>query len=283
MSYRNILTVVDEVGKPDQTIGAAIKLAEQHQAHLTGLHVAADPIMQLYFDGPISQDVLVSLREQAQLSVQRAEAAFGKILGQSTLSNDFRSQIAATSVIDEVIAMHARHADLVVLTQSDPSKERTAGNAMPEEVILQGGRPVLVIPYVGIGHDFGHNVLVGWDGSREAARAMNDALPILATADKVTVMSVNPKTSTGGTSGTGELAGADIALHLARHDIKVEVMHETSHDLSPDQVILSRVAELDIDMLVLGAYGTPRLRERLFGGVTRSLLHEMTVPTLFSH
>ena len=212
--------------------------------------------------------------------MQRAEAAIGKVLGQSALSNDFRSQIAATSVIDDVIAMHARHADLVVLTQSDSSKERAAGNAMPEEVILQSGRPVLVVPYVGISHDFGHHILVGWDGSREAARAMNDALPILATADKVTVMSVNPKTGTG---GTGELAGADIALHLARHDIKVEVMQETSHDLSPDQVILSRAAELDIDMLVLGAYGTPRLRERLFGGVTRSLLHEMTVPTLFSH
>ncbi|MDF1734683.1 MAG: universal stress protein [Minwuia sp.] len=280
MAYRNILTVVDEVGKPDQTIGAAIKLAEKHQAHLAALHVAADPIMQLYFDGPISQDVLVSLREQAQLSVQNAEATFTRVLGQSTLSSDFRSQIAATSVIDEVIAMHARHADLVVLTQSDPSKERASGNAMPEEVILLGGRPVLVIPYVGIQKDFGNHVLVGWDGSREAARAMNDALPILATADKVTVMSVNPKTGTG---GTGELAGADIALHLARHDINVEVMHETSHDLSPDQVILSRAAELDIDMLVLGAYGTPRLRERLFGGVTRSLLHEMTVPTLFSH
>lgn len=280
MSYRNILAVVDEVGKPEQTIAAAIRLSEANEAHLTGLHVAADPIMQLYFDGPISQDVLVSLREQAQQSVESARATFEKVLGQSRLTSDFRSQIAATSVIDEVIAMHGRHADLVVVTQSDPEKERSAGNAMPEEVILQSGRPVLVVPYVGIGHEFGHNVLVGWDGSREAARAMNDALPILATADKVTVMSVNPKT---GTKGTGELAGADIALYLARHEIKVEVMHETSRELSPDQVILSRAAELDIDMLVLGAYGTPRLQERLFGGVTRSLLHEMTVPVLFSH
>ena len=280
MSYRNILTIVDDVGKPEQTIGAAIKLAETHQAHLTGLHVAADPVMQLYVDGPISQDVLIALRDQAAQSIERARTAFEKVLGQSTLSSDFRSDIAATSVIDEVLAMHARHADLVVVTQSDSEKERAAGNAMPEEVILLSGRPVLVVPYIGIQKDFGNHVLVGWDGSREAARALNDALPILATADKVTVMSVNPKTGTG---GTGELAGADIALHLARHGIKVEVMHETSNELSPDQVILSRAAELDIDMLVLGAYGTSRMRERLFGGVTRSLLREMTVPVLFSH
>lgn len=280
MSYCNILTVVDEVGKPEQTIGAAVTIAESHQAHLTGLHVAADPVMQLYVDGPMSQDVLNSLREQAVNSVHRAQKMFDGVIDRTSLSNDFRSQIAATAAIDDIIAMHARHADLVVLTQSEPDRERMAGNSMPEEVILMSGRPVLVVPYVGINAQFGRHIMVGWDGSREAARAMNDALPFLVQADKVTVISVNPKS---GVRGTGELPGADIALHLARHDVKVEVLRETSNELNPDQVILSRAAELDIDMLVLGAYGTPRLQERLFGGVTRSLLHEMTVPTLFSH
>lgn len=281
MAIKDILVVVDEAGDPATTVRAAMKLAEDHGAHLTGLYVSVEPTWPLYAYGPVPTDALNALRAQADKAAEAARATFTKIVNETSLSVDFRTQEATAALADEIIALHARHADLVVLGQSTPDNERPAGNDMPEEVIFYSGRPVLVVPYVGINHDtFGRRVMVGWDGSREAARALNDALPLIDNAEKAFVITVNPKP---GNSRHGELPGADIALHLARHGINVEVMHETVADIDPDQVILSRASDLDIDMLVLGAYGTPRLQERVFGGVTRTILQEMTVPVLFSH
>jgi nucleotide-binding universal stress UspA family protein len=139
---------------------------------------------------------------------------------------------------------------------------------------------VLVLPYIGPAASFGERAFVAWDASREAARAVNDALPLLRRAKQVGVLTVNPRPWP---FGHGEEPGGDIGLHLARHGVKVEVQRIEAPDIDPGNAILSHLADRSADLLVMGAYGHSRLREFVLGGVTRTILGEMTVPVLMSH
>ena len=137
-----------------------------------------------------------------------------------------------------------------------------------------------MIPYIGPAPTLGQRVTVAWDASREAARAVNDALPLLVRAQAVDVVTVNPSDSP---FGHGEDPGADIALHLARHDIQVEVRRIETRDLDVANTVLSHIADRGSDLVVMGAYGHSRLRELVLGGVTRTILRDMTVPVLMAH
>ena len=143
---------------------------------------------------------------------------------------------------------------------------------------MAAGRPALVVPYIGAGKTIGARPMVAWDGGREAARAVNDAMPMLERAKSVVVLTVNPKKR-----DHGQEPGADIALHLARHGIKVEAQHLEVRDMSVADTILSRMADQGIDLLVMGAYGHSRIREWVMGGTTRQIFANMTVPVLMSH
>jgi nucleotide-binding universal stress UspA family protein len=150
----------------------------------------------------------------------------------------------------------------------------------PERVTLASGRPILVVPYAGHFATLGQRVLVGWDASREATRAVGDAMPLLAAAEQVTVLAIDPQAGPG---GHGELPGADISLHLARHGVKAVIERTVSADVPIGDVLLSRAADLGADLLVMGAYGHSRARELLLGGATRTVLGSMTLPVLMSH
>jgi nucleotide-binding universal stress UspA family protein len=149
-------------------------------------------------------------------------------------------------------------------------------------VILGVGRPVLVIPHSGEFPVIGERVLVAWDASRLATRAVNDALPLLESAREVVVMAVNPRTEEG-ERGHGEIPSADICLHLARHGVRAEAQHLYADDLGVGPLLLSRAIDEGIDLIVCGAYGHARWREIVLGGVTRHLLEHMTIPVLMSH
>ena len=136
------------------------------------------------------------------------------------------------------------------------------------------------MPYIGVQMPILDHVIVAWDASQESTRAVHDSLPFLVEAKKVTVLVINPRI---GPDGHGEQPGADIATHLARHGLKVEVQRSQSPDASIGDSLLSRLADLDSDLLVMGAYGHARLRQVILGGVTRTLLEQMTVPLLLSH
>ena len=178
-------------------------------------------------------------------------------------------------------ALHARYADVAILGQIDPdSDEMAAIRPHPERVALASGRPILVVPYAGQFETIGRRIVVAWDASREATRAVNDAMPLLAAAEMVTVLTIDPHQ---GPAGHGELPGADISLHLARHGVKAAIERTVSAGVPAGEVVLSRTADLAADLLVMGAYGHSRARELLLGGVTRTVLNSMTVPVLMSH
>jgi nucleotide-binding universal stress UspA family protein len=178
-------------------------------------------------------------------------------------------------------ALHARYADIAILGQLDPERgEVGLTHPRPEQVAFASGRPVLIVPYAGHFDNIGQRVVIGWNASKESARAVNDAMPLLASADIVTVLTIDPRE---GPRGHGELPGADISVHLARHGVKVEIERTAAGDLPVGEALLSRAADLGADLMVMGAYGRSRLHELLLGGATRSLLRSMTMPTLISH
>jgi nucleotide-binding universal stress UspA family protein len=139
---------------------------------------------------------------------------------------------------------------------------------------------VLLVPYAGRFPAVGRKVLIAWNAGREAARAVVDALPLLARASTVHVVSFNPEK---GGADHGAVPGADIAQFLVRHGIKVVVHRQNNGGVDVGNQILSRAADLEIDLIVMGAYGHARMREMVLGGVTRTLLETMTVPVLMSH
>jgi nucleotide-binding universal stress UspA family protein len=170
-----------------------------------------------------------------------------------------------------------RYADLVIAGQIDPTEEDRAGTVDPRHLIMSCGRPVLLVPYAFRPGQTDERVLVAWDGSREAARAAADAMPLLEKAAAVTVLAINPGPE------LGDEPSADFALHLARHNVRAEAAHMRVDDMDASDALLSRAADLSADLIVMGAYGRHRLRDVVMGGVTTHMLRHMTVPVLMSH
>jgi nucleotide-binding universal stress UspA family protein len=281
MSYKNLVVVLDSAADTPGRLTLAAALAERFAAHLIGLYPipsAALPSRAGYPDLALLEPIYREWRERALKQAEELHQAFEHAAQLSGLSTEWRA-VAEGEEADP--ALHARYADMTILGQRDPDSDAMALiRPRPERVTLASGRPILVVPYAGHFAAIGKCVLVAWDASREAARAVADAMPLLAGADAVTVLSVDPQPAP---DGHGELPGADIALYLARHGVKAQIERTVSAGVPVGELLLSRAADLDADLLVMGAYGHSRARELLLGGATRSILAGMTIPVLMSH
>jgi nucleotide-binding universal stress UspA family protein len=285
MSFKDVLVVFTDRHNPAARLQVAVDIALRDTAHLVGLYIVP-PISLLagglpYTGGAAEVQALEQLqaiaRSTALAEASRVEAAFRDETARAGLSSEWR---LVEAPITETAVLHARYSDLAVLGQADPQHPVPGGAHPVETVLLGSGRPILVVPYVGRFAQTGRYVLVAWNATREAARAVNDALPILAKAEKVTVLTVNPK---GDSGKTAEWTAADITHHLARHGVRAEASSTVTDEIDVGNAILSRAADLGTDLIVMGGYGHSRARELILGGVTRTLLEHMTVPVLLSH
>jgi nucleotide-binding universal stress UspA family protein len=179
------------------------------------------------------------------------------------------------------LVLQSRYADLLVVGQADSEDPATGAllQDLPESVILNGCCPVLVVPFAGHFAAIGNTVLVAWDGGMQAARAIRQALPLLACASRVVVAIADPVI---GDDEHGEEPGADIALYLARQGVAVEVLVVASGG-DVGESLLAAADRVQADLLVMGAYGHARLREIMLGGATRTILQAATLPVLLSH
>ena len=279
MTYRSLLVFLDQDPLCAARTQVAIQLAKVLDCHLIG--VAPTGLIDL----PVSQQINPALEELSAM-------AWSALRGQAEQASErFRQQCRAAgvksveAVTDESdkarsLVRHAHCSDLTVLTQADPNAPgHRFAQALVEQVVLYSARPTLVLPYAGRVATLGSNVLVAWDNSREAARALSDALPLLRLAKRVQVLSW----SEGGTDDKTLRPRLD-ALNqwLKWHGISADLSVETT-DIGIDDAMLSRAADLSTDLIVMGAYGHARWTERVFGGATRGLLATMTVPVLMSH
>jgi len=281
VSYKDLLVVLDAAADARGRIDLAVALAERFAAHLVGLYPipsAALPPAAGYADLAALEPVYRAWRARALEQVEKTRESFEHAAQLRGIAREWR---AAAEGWDADPALHARYADLTILGQRDPDDDEMALiRPRPERVTLASGRPILVVPYAGKFETIGRCVLVAWNASREAARAVADAMPLLTKADAVTVLAVDPQF---GPDGHGDLPGADIALHLARHGVKAQIERSVSAGVPIGELLLSRVSDLGADLLVMGAYGHSRARELLLGGATRSILASMTMPVLMSH
>lgn len=278
MTLKDLLVHVDDSKANAGRVDAAVRLAAAHDAHLTGLYVAPDPnVMPLYTETHIPGEILEEQRTAAIERAGQAKKAFEDAAGRAALSSEWRFVEGDPT---RTLSLHARYVDLLVIGQASSTDYQSLSQGVVEQVLLDVGRPVLVIPYIGAADTLGERVLVAWNASREAMRAVHDAMPLLERAAAVSVLSVNPARGPG---GDGDVPGADISLHLARHGVKAEAGHTEADNVAVGEVLLSRAADLGVDLIVMGAYGHSRYRELVLGGATRQILESMTVPVLMSH
>lgn len=278
MTYKTILVHCDAGKVVAHRLAIAAELAERFDARLVGLHARPPFETPIYLDagGAIPMDDLYrAYEETVKANEAVAAAAFKSATAGKAIATEWRA-IEGDSVA--VLAAHACYADLVVLGQAEP-EQTVSPSDLPESVALAVGRPILVVPYIGATTP-GKVVMLCWNASREAARAASDALPLLRAAEKVVVLAVDPETSA---AGHGADPGADVAVWLAHHDIKVSIRREVASKTDVGSVILSRAADLGADLIVMGVYGHSRLRELVMGGASRELLAGMTLPILMSH
>jgi nucleotide-binding universal stress UspA family protein len=282
MTYKNLLVSLDGTKSSAKRVKVALDLAERFDAHLTGLHVDQKVIIPSYVMAGIPEAVQREQRAVRKAEADRIVEAFEAAATRAGRRIESRRASAPGEDVAEIIGLHGRYADLVILGQHDDADPESWGHDIVEHSLLTLGRPCLVVPYIGAPAAIGKRVVIAWDAGREAARAVYDALPFLKEAEAVHVVAVNPA-RTGRDIGHGQEPGADIALALARHGVKAEAHHIVAEDIQAADTLLSRLSDMDADLLVMGAYGHTRWRDLVLGGVTRSILAHMTVPVLMSH
>jgi len=275
-ALKTILAHLDGQERGAQTLSLACRLARQFDAHPCVVFAAPVPMLAASAMDPAAA-VVLEYQAQAQQALENtARAQLAAAEATSGLAIEWRM---AGSDLVAGLALHARHGDLMLMGQEDPERTLGFGGSLPVGVILGAGRPVLLVPYAGRFEGGFNSVLIAWNGGRESARAIADALPLLQTAKKVNIVSFNPKDD----ADWGEIPGADIGLWLARHGVRVTVQQSRSAEVDVGNQILSMAADLGSDLIVMGAYGHSRAMEWALGGVTRTILQSMTVPVLFSH
>ncbi|MBQ5946099.1 universal stress protein [Massilia sp. ST3] len=277
--YKTIIVHVDGSPRQDSRLRAAVLLANRHGAHLvgsaaTGVSMANYAILNGSMAMPIAENDYQDLRDAvaAQLHPFEEQAA----------------QLGAASVETRVLEdntryallLQSRYADLVVLSQDDPPESHTAAvRHLPEFLALHGPRPVLVVPTSYRNEAIPGTAVVGWDGSVQAIRAIQAALPLLREAPLVRLVLVNPDELA---ELHGEEPGADMALYLARHGVQVEVVVERTRDTAGDALV-ALAHDTRAGLMVAGIYGHSRYREWALGGATRALLHRAPAPLLCAH
>jgi len=265
-------------GQPDVSGPYAISIAETFGAHVSGVAFSYEPVIPPTIMGSIPASLIETQRAENEKAASDARAKFDEAARRAGVSFDSRALTASLPGSADQFGAIARRFDLAVVGQAEPGMLAGSQELVAESALFSSGRPVVLVPYIqksGIKLD---RVMVCWDASRTAARAVADALPLLARAksiDVVIVASERPKSD--------DIPGADIGQHLARHGLKVEVKRIVATESDVASTILSHAADSSADFIVMGAYGHSRLREFVLGGATRGILSSMTVPVLMSH
>jgi nucleotide-binding universal stress UspA family protein len=277
--WKDIAVFLDATAEGAKVGRHAAALASRHNAHLVGIygvsHSATHPAESYARGSQAISDVISRTRLADEAKALTAARHFGSLAEEFGLSSEFRLVWQGGS--GDEGALRALHCDLLVAAQPKPADLPDTWSA--ERLLLTTGTPVLLVPTTSSGDTIGTRVLIAWNRSREARRALNDALPFITTAEAVTVLTVDGDRHP---ELFGSEAGVHVVEHLARHGARASVSNVASDGASTANTILSQAVAVGADLLVIGAYSHPRTSELLFGGVTRSLLADTRLPMLIS-
>jgi len=255
----------------------AISLAAGFGAHIAGIAFVYEPVIPGSVLGGLPTDLIEAQRSRNTVAAKESIARFESTAKAASVSAEARTVDASLAGAPDLFGRIARRFDIAVVGQA--RQEQGASEELTIEGALFGsGRPLIVVPHT---HKQGlklDRIIICWDGSRPAARAIADSLPFLQRAKSINIVVV-----TGERDKSGEITGTNMRRHLARHGITVEIKHITRGGAGVQNAILTHASETGADFMVLGGYGHSRLREFILGGLTRSILRSMTVPVLMSH
>lgn len=279
MSYKSIVVHLDASERAYARLEFALRVAKRFDAHLTGLFSIFEPEPRSFYVMAGTADYY---RQHADMRAERRI-----VLERHFLAELSRMQIEGEWIVTDeyanlAVRRRGRCADLIIAGQDDLSDPETyMGEHFQENLVMTAGRPVLMVPYAGTYASPGTHVMVAWDGSRESARAVHDALPFIVKANRTTIVAVNGE---HGAPADSRIPCSDIAAVIGRHGAKLEVNEiAAGSGLSIGDVLLSHLAEIGADLLAMGAYGHARWQELVMGGATQTFLKAMTVPVLMSH
>ncbi len=280
MGWKDILVIVADAAQDEPALALGEVLASRCGGHIAAAFLTALPDEPLAYEPTVVAGVWAELLGRAR---QEAEAERQKVRTRLERMNrpcDLRDAEALSRDLGRVAAVHARYADVAVMTRPSEGPNAELHEEIIEGVLFHSGRPALVAPPNWKGDSIGKRVVIAWDASREATRALAEAGTILGKAEKVTVVTVDAKPKM---FGHGEQPGANIAAHLARSGVPAEVRNVDGMGRSPATAILEEAKALDADLVVMGGYAHSRLRDLVFGGATRELLRAANVPLLLAH
>ena len=273
--FAEIVVFIDGRSETAGILNFASVLAQEHDAHLIGVFIQPEPNVtpaESFALGLGTLAVIKAHGAQLEKIETRQRALFEDIARHQGIRAEWRS----LTHWDSEVGAAAHYADLTVIGHSERSGEASP-SGLVESLIRTSGRPLVLFPLNSTVSRI-RRILVGWNASREAIRAVADALPFLVRAEAIEVLAVDAKRY----RDHGQEPGADIARHLARHGAKVNVRRVSSGGEDIGRVLLSRAVSFGADLLVMGAYGHSRLNEWIFGGVTQTILRETGLPVLMS-
>jgi nucleotide-binding universal stress UspA family protein len=280
MSYKTILVHCNDRRRIETLLAPAVRLADRFQSHLMGLSVVP-PVAIVPTAPALGPPVIVD----AHCELYRADnpamrTAFENATRGRGFVAEWRDDDAGAFGVADCVLPYARTADLVIASQTDPEWPETQRLDIAEWLAIESGRPVLIVPNAGVHSRVGERVLVAWNGRREAARAVFDALPILRGASDAKVVWVNPQSER---ERAQDIPAADICTALARHGVKCQATEQVTSRGGVGETLVACASEMGADLLVMGCYGHARLREFVFGGASRHVLSHMPIPVVMSH
>lgn len=280
MRYQTVLVHVADDEQCAQRVETAAQLARSHDAELTGAYLVATANLTPFASAMLPDLVVERRMAESGQAQAHAEALFRAACDRAGLVDVEWLAPAGPALL--MAEHHARYADVVVVAQPAADDAGFSGE-VANAVLLRGGRPMLVIPHDFSGDVPGRHVVIAWKESREAARAVADALPLLAAAQHVSVIVVDPAGNGDATDADGAQDPGHIVAWLRRHHIHSTLMRAEADEGEIVPSVLAHARECEGDLIVMGGYSRPRLREMVLGGVTRDMLAGMTLPVLMSH
>jgi nucleotide-binding universal stress UspA family protein len=277
---KDLLVLVDAGSGTQARLEAALGLAAALGAHVTALGLIAEPYLRGTSVHHLPADLVRNLVAGAEAELAPVLRAAEELAAAHGVALEVRRESGSVDRLPAIVAHHARRADLTIVGLPDPQGHGADDALLAEAAFMDSGRPALVVPAGSTRSIPPGRALVAWDGSREAARATGDALPLLRLTQAVTVLVVGGHDAS---VETGAAPGVGIAAHLSRHGIKAEVRNVTQSGMSVPDTILAQATDDGADLLVMGGYGHSRLREMMLGGTTRYMLHHATLPVLLAH
>ena len=280
MPCKTILVYVNDLARAERLLRVATTLARAQKAHLIGLSVIPPYVVIPAYDNSAVAVTVDEHRVSYQAEMAKLKVLFNEAGRQQELSCEWQEADAEFGSAAAQVLAHGRSADLIVISQDKTDWGYSTYLEDADRIVIEAGRPVLVVPNTGRVVTSPKRVLIAWNGRREAARATFDAIQFLLHGGDVTVLWIDTSTDP---IFAGDAPGADLCTALARHGFKCEAASARAPNGDVAEAVLREAASRGADLIVMGAYGRSRFREFILGGASRDMLARMDRPVLMSH